>query len=668
MKALLRKNRLLVYWLAGFYFLLLFLIWTQILRQIKTDRTETLQAAIENNDNLAITLEQHTIRTIRDADATLQIVKQEYLRSGKKIDLERFLTSGVFTVPYFSGLAITDSTGAAVYHYPEIKTGRLQIGDRYFFAHLKAKKDTLIITKPLKSRSIQKPVIVISRGMHDAEGRFLGAVAMQVLPSTFMSFYSQASLRENDILSLISPDGITYSRRTGKVESNGENISKSPLFAYVAENPVGSYFAKDAIRGIPTYFSYRRLQNLPMIATVGKTESDILARFEERKKRDLFFGFFTSFLLLVFLTAVFISLSHRRRMIKVLRSSEAKYRSIFESSLDAILLVRSDGTIEAINQAASALFGKSLTGSKKIAFRKLFEKSEPALQVSVDKNGCFCIDEKEVVFHTGNGRKFIGEIAMSSFTDERGRWYSLLLIRDVTQRKRIEQKLQNEQKRYQRIMTRQMIIAQEQERELIGHELHDNVNQILTTVKLYLETALQKEPLRNELIGRSIGYLMRCIGEIRQLSHRLSAPTLGTQSLVDSLQALIENLSTCTGFQIHFCAESYHRSIRKEEALAIYRIVQEQLNNIIKHAGATAVSIVLSQTDTETELLVEDNGKGFEPSARTNGIGLNNIASRVKAFNGKLSIDSSSGEGCRLLVRFPHQEEVETFASPSEVS
>ncbi len=660
MKNLLRENRLLFGLFTAFYLLIVSLIWLQFKRQTDSDRKESIRAAIEHNNNLAITLEQHTLRTIRDADATMQMVKQEFLQKGHAIKLQNFLTSGIFHTPYFNGLAITDSAGNVTQIYPgEIGQRKMTIGDREFFPSLKKEKDKLVISKPIDSRSIKKQVIVLSRGIHSADGRFLGAIAMQLLPSTFMSFYSQASLKKYDILSLISPDGITYSRRTGAVESSGEDIHKSPLFKEVKKTPVGAYFAPDAIRGIPSYFSYRKLANYPIIATVGSTEGDILAKFHERQKRESFFGFITSFLLLIFLLVVFVALSHRRHIMQVLLRSETKYRLIFESSRDGFLLVQNNGKVEAMNRAASVMFETYANPDNVVTFQQLYAKTEPALSCITDENNCFCIEEKETVFHSHNGRKFIGEIASSSFKDGRGRWYTLILIRDVTQRKRIEQKLQNEQKRYQRIMTRQMIVAQEQERELIGHELHDNVNQILTTVKLYLETSQQKETLQREMISRSIRYLQQCINEIRHLSHRLSAPTLGTQSLVDSLQALIETVTPLTDFEIHLCIEKYREPVSKELSLAIYRIVQEQLNNIIKHASATIVTIHLSQTGEETCLLVEDDGKGFDPLARRKGIGLNNITSRVKAFNGKLSVDSDLGKGCRLEVSFPHKEEYE---------
>ena len=657
MKLFTTSNRNFLVLLVGFYLLLNFLIWRQLTGQIASDRTETISAAIRHNNNLAIALEQHTIRTIRDADATLQLIRLEFEQHRGDVNLPKLFSSGALNVPAFSGLVVTDSTGSVIIGYPSaIAAQHFSIADRSFFSVHQKTRDTLIISKPFRSRTIHRPVIVLSRGIHDARGRFRGVVAIQLLPSTFLSFYSEASLKQDDILSLIAPDGITYSRRTGAVESSGEDIHKSPLFAHVRQKPVGSYYAKDAIRGIPSYFSYRQLTDFPVIATVGSTESDILASFRLRRQREYASGVVISFLLLVFLVAVYLPFRRRKRIIQKLRKSEARYRSIFESSHDAILLLKPNGRIEAMNHAAKAMFRLSITEGERISFQQLFEKTEPEIAYSVDEKSRLTIEGKEVLFHCLNGSRFIGDIASSAFFDDQDRHYTLVLIRDVTQRKRIAQKLQNEQKRYQRLLTKQIIVAQEQEREIIGHELHDNVNQILTTVKLYLETALQNENRKNDLIHRSIGYLMQCIKEIRTLSHSLSAPTLGTQSLVDSIQVLIENVSGCADFAVHFEVEKYKQPIGKELSLAIYRIVQEQFNNIIKHAKATEVTVRLSQTSTETLLEIVDNGRGFDPSVKGRGIGLNNISSRVKAFNGHLSLQSAVGKGCRLCVQLPHAE------------
>src|SRR3569833_240005 len=112
-------------------------------------------------------------------------------------------------------------------------------------------------------------------------------------------------------------------------------------------------------------------------------------------------------------------------------------------------------------------------------------------------------------------------------------------------------------------------------------------------------------------------------------------------------------VASSSGLSIAFDHCSYYTPLSMNQRLAIYRIVQEQLNNIIKHACATSVSVSLSQTNGDTILIVNDNGKGFDTLGKRNGIGLNNIISRAKVFNGKVKIESARGKGCLLIVNLP---------------
>jgi len=128
---------------------------------------------------------------------------------------------------------------------------------------------------------------------------------------------------------------------------------------------------------------------------------------------------------------------------------------------------------------------------------------------------------------------------------------------------------------------------------------------------------------------------------------------------MDSVNSLIEMVSVSSGLKIHFDSLGYLTSLVKDQKLAIYRILQEQLNNIIKHAAATEVCIGLNQHAGNTELTIQDNGIGFDVKAKRNGIGLNNILSRTKVFGGELLIESCVGKGTLLKVILPIQANME---------
>jgi signal transduction histidine kinase len=211
-----------------------------------------------------------------------------------------------------------------------------------------------------------------------------------------------------------------------------------------------------------------------------------------------------------------------------------------------------------------------------------------------------------------------------------------------------------------------MIAVQEREREWISRELHDNVNQVLTTVKLYLEMSARKGD--DPLIPKIMQLINSSICEIRNLSHQLSAPTLGTRSLIDSINGLIEMVGFSTNLQFEFNHSGYHGLFHMSQKLALYRIIQEQVNNIVKHAEATKVWIFLSQKNGNIILRVKDNGKGFDSRVKTNGMGINNIISRAKIFGGVVRIDAAPQKGCCINVFVPVVPEKEEALLPEEMS
>ena len=641
------------------------LIWLQLSSQLKSDRQQAIDAAVQRNSNLAVSLEQHAVSTIRNADAVLQLVRKEYEEKGSQLSFATLFRRGIIDTNHFNGVVITDANGKLLKSNITTLTNIVyEFSDRDYFHFHKQYVDSLHISHPLLSRTIEKAVVVISRRLNHPDGQFAGIIALQVEPSTFTQFYANANLRNNDIISLISPVGITYARRTGSKESFGEDIRKSPLFGYVAKNGRGSYFAKDAIRGVPSFFSYRKLEQYPVIATVGSAEADVLADYFAKAERDYTFGGIITFLLVLFSFLLCDFFIDRQKYVSTIRSNELHYRSIFENSQDMIILVNTTGRIEAMNQAGYDLF-KLHRDEKLTELAALYNTAVPftGFEAFMKQHP----SKSEIDFVRTDGSTFTGEIVHSHFKDADGQCKMMLLVRDVTVRKEMEKRLLTEQKRYQRKLTRQIILAQERERETIGHELHDNVNQILTTVKLFLEMSCKNADLREELLPKSMEHIQLCINEIRHLSHELSAPTLGTQSLLDSIKALVETVQASGSFAINFKVEEYHTTLEKDQRLAIYRILQEQLNNIIKHANASVVNITLRQTEQATEIFIQDDGRGFTTSQKRGGIGFNNMRSRAKVFGGEIWIESSPGQGCTVRVSIPIKAEEELPVTENEL-
>ncbi|MGV3529590.1 MAG: PAS domain-containing sensor histidine kinase, partial [Flavisolibacter sp.] len=251
------------------------------------------------------------------------------------------------------------------------------------------------------------------------------------------------------------------------------------------------------------------------------------------------------------------------------------------------------------------------------------------------------------------GRKYWVQTAVQPVYNERGevvQYFGMSV--DITERLQLEKQLKEETERRQKRVTAAVIKGQEKEREEISRELHDNVNQILATVKLYLE--LMRREQKEELHNQAENLLTQAINEIRKISKTLAPPALKEIELVDSIEELLSNIRITTKVRIIFKSHGLKdANLSHDVQVAVYRLIQESLTNIIRHSKATGVSISLSVMHNNITLIIKDNGIGFNTEKRRNGIGISNMINRAESLNGKLEMKSAEGQGCTLLATIP---------------
>lgn len=257
----------------------------------------------------------------------------------------------------------------------------------------------------------------------------------------------------------------------------------------------------------------------------------------------------------------------------------------------------------------------------------------------------------EILNYKKNGEPYWADVQGQPLFDGEGNLQQFFSIEtDITERKNLEKQLEMQRKK----LTADVINAQERERSQIGLELHDNVNQVLTTVKLYTELCRDGVGNTSEIMDKSIKLLQESINEIRSLSKRLSAPSLGNIKLIDSVKELVDSVAGTNKICISFnSCKINDLEVSRDLHMTIYRILQEHFTNILRHARASKVSVVLKVEKNNLVLQVKDNGKGFDTSLKTSGIGITNMVTRSESLKGSLQISSAPGKGCKLLVRFP---------------
>lgn len=203
-------------------------------------------------------------------------------------------------------------------------------------------------------------------------------------------------------------------------------------------------------------------------------------------------------------------------------------------------------------------------------------------------------------------------------------------------------------------MTRAVIEAQEKERKHLSRELHDNVNQILSSCKLFLEVAATETSNKDYFVQLAQKNIILAIDEIRNISHSLNPTCLDGAGLINSIIDLSEHINRSGKIQFHLEMETFNENfLYSPIKLALFRIIQEQVSNILKHSRARNLRLGLHSTEAFIVLTIEDDGIGFDMAKCQKGLGLNNIIYRVECFKGHFHIHSEPGKGCRLKIEMP---------------
>ncbi len=197
--------------------------------------------------------------------------------------------------------------------------------------------------------------------------------------------------------------------------------------------------------------------------------------------------------------------------------------------------------------------------------------------------------------------------------------------------------------------------VQEQSFKFFSEEIHDNVGQLLSVVGMHL---YQLKPLCNDpqvevLVSQSSEILQKAITDLRAVSHTLNAQYIAKAGLVASLQKELTHISTARALDARLHVEGETLHLTPERELLLFRILQESLANVLKHAGATRVDVRLHYAPGTLSASVSDDGRGFDPAAvdgAASGIGLSNMYARALLLGGTLAVRSERGGGTELSL------------------
>ena len=320
--------------------------------------------------------------------------------------------------------------------------------------------------------------------------------------------------------------------------------------------------------------------------------------------------------------------------------------NILESSLDIISVIDKTGKRVYLSQSAEQILGYSMQKLMQTSIFDLIPEDEKELvKNALYQKGLIQNFTHRVLCKDGRFKYF----SWSSRWDPESE-YRYSIGKDITYQ--IEETKEKERLKIEaeHKIKKAVFEGEENEKLFLSLELHDNISQILSAARMFLGMYLKKG--NSQHLEESMQLLEQSIKETRNLSHSIALPKLKEIGLKDSVQLLLSHYNEAATIRFTLIAHYLEIDIPYDLEINIYRIIQEQVNNIVKHSRAKTATISITEMNRILSIEITDDGIGFNPDETETGIGLMNMKTRVNLFYGKMDIQSLPRQGCKLYIEF----------------
>jgi len=356
--------------------------------------------------------------------------------------------------------------------------------------------------------------------------------------------------------------------------------------------------------------------------------------------------------------ALVSEITERMQTERAYQRSEGRLAGILDIAEDAIIVADINRTITLFNQGAVRLFGydadEVLGQSLDLLLPERF-RGEHSRHIETFARGPETArrmaQRLDVFGLKRDGTEFPAEASISKLTVGEDTTFTVIL-RDITERRQAERQL--------RSLTAQLMTAQEEERRRISRELHDDINQRLALLVVELGRLETNVPVPFDAARQDFQSLAQRLAaisdDVRRIAYQFHPSILDDLGLSAALEQLANAFSENTGIKTIVVQEDFGESLPQDISSCLYRIVQESLANVRKHAKASRVELELTCDDQDITLCILDSGVGFDlERVRIDhrGLGLVSMRERVQSVHGRLEIQAEPGQGTRILVQIP---------------
>ncbi len=629
-------------------------------------------------------LKRHELRhAVEEATSVSQIIGDQTTRALQGVDLvvsgvaERIgsleqnqlaatdflvhtmLKSRIAGMPHIAALFLVDAEGTVINASADFPIPQVAVADRdYFQFHRSNTKGEVFIGRPLVNRMGGEWTVHMSRRIDRRDGRFAGVVVAALNLDYFEQLHN-LKLEYISPIALYLKDGRLLTRTPRDEDMIGRAF---PLLATPAGSTDG--LRSERVGGDTSgMVIYRDIAGFPLTLAVSTLDAAALTSWRHNAV-TLWSGAGAMATFIALITLLLVrELKREQVLADNLTQTGETLRALVDTAMDAIVTVDMDQRVVLFNPAAEKMFGcsvgeaigASLTRFLPQRYRSSHERHVDGFHESRSPPRAIAA---EVFGLRSNGEEFPVESTISQVTVG-GRTLFTAVLRDISERRRAEATVSATNAELRRL-SESLIMVRESERTRIARELHDELGQQLLRLRLDLSSLSGRlhasQPELEHKITVMKALLADTVASVRRITTELRPPMLDDLGLVAAAEWLVDDFSQRSNIAVDVDIDPTATECDTDMATAVYRILQEALTNVARHAAASRVSVTLQMENDVLYLAIEDNGHDMHPAADpvvSAGNGLVGMRERVHMFSGRLDVGRSSSGGVRIEVHLP---------------
>lgn len=643
-------------------------------------RNAALQIGSWHLDNLANVLVAQTAHAIKGVDLVLIETAKDFAdvspAASRKSNpaLHGRLAERVARLPQLKGIIVADRNGVVVAYSRVHPSPQATYSDRHYFAvHRDSRSTGPHVGEPVVGKMTGELAYTLSHRIENRAGEFLGVVAGSINIAHFHGLYASLGMGNADRVLLFRRDGLLLTAfPSDSPGAENRSFADHTLFAReIAGAESGMIEARGFLDAENRLIAYRTVPDYPLVIAMSSTRERVLAAWRRQAWQV---GAGAGFAAVIFVALGFwlarqmrirqalageVRISERQ-----LREHEARLEAIIESAMDAVITIDDRQHIVLYNAAAEQIFGVPRADAIGSALDRFIpERYRAAHHGHVHRFGTTGVTMRQMGVRSvlyglrADGGEFPIDASISQVVVG-GRSFYTVILRDISERHRAELALQQSHQALQALYAR-MNEVREAERTRIARELHDELAQWLTALKMdaaWLAGRLSPDSgTLVDRVHRMKDVVDTTVAAVRRIAADLRPVMLDDLGMVPAIEHLLHEFSHRTGILISLDVAETEREFRDPVATAVYRMVQETLTNVARHARASEVRVAIRADDADLTISIRDNGVGFDTSLQGGGksFGLLGIRERAQTLGGSAEISSAPGAGTKITIRIP---------------